>query len=286
MRLLFSISLFLFIFSMAATGSAIDKRMRQEKRFQELGFSITPYKPNYLLPFTYNKKIQSYDAYQDIFLDDELQPVEVKFQISFKVPLLVVDIPELPISVFFGYTQVSFWQAYNSDNSSPFRETNYEPELFAAWEQNIKLIGDWNFKLATLNLTHQSNGKAGSISRSWNRIEGSIVFANNNFALAINPWHRFKESANADDNPDLLDYYGHGKINALYRVADNTFSLTSRNNIESDFSKGSVEFGWSFPLHNRVRGYLQLFSGYGNSLVEYNEYTNAVGLGISLTDWL
>ena len=286
MRLFCSTAIFLFSFCTLAEGSAVDLRIQQEKALQESSFSIIPHKPNYLLPVTYNDKIQSYDVYQDVFQDDEeIQPVELKFQVSFKIPLLV-DIAELPVSIFFGYTQISFWQAYNSDNSSPFRETNYEPELFAVWQQNIELTGGWNFKLATLDLTHQSNGKAEPLSRSWNRIESTFVFENNKFALAITPWYRFKETASEDDNPDLLDYYGHGKINAFYRVNDNTLSITSRNNLESGFKKGSIEFDWSFPLGGKVRGYLQLFSGYGNSLIEYNQYTNSIGLGISLTDWL
>jgi len=285
MRLLFSIFIFLFSFSTIAEESAIDRRIQQEKNLEEVSFSIIPHKPNYLLPFTFNQKIQSYDVYKGIIPDGELQQVEVKFQFSFKIPLLV-DIADLPISVYFGYTQVSFWQAYNSNNSSPFRETNYEPELFAHWVQKTKLAGGWNFKLATLNLTHQSNGKTEPTSRSWNRIESNLIFENGNLTIAINPWLRFQESASEDNNPDLLDYYGHGKIYAFYTVNNNTFAITSRNNLESGFSKGSVEFDWSFPIHGKVRGYFQLFSGYGNSMIEYNEYTNTIGLGISLTDWL
>lgn len=284
MRLLFSICVFLFSSCPLAEVSAVDQRIQQEKVLQESSFSIIPHKPNYLLPFSYNNKIQSYDVYQGD-LEKDIQPVELKFQISFKIPLLT-GIIEPPFSLFFGYTQVSFWQAYNSDNSSPFRETNYEPELFAVWQQNTELAGGWNFKLATLNITHQSNGRAEPLSRSWNRLESRFVFENNNLTIAINPWYRFEETASEDDNPDLLDYYGHGKINAIYTVNDNTFTITSRNNLESGFSQGSIGFDWSFPIHDKIRGHFQMFSGYGNSLIEYNEYTNTIGLGISLTDWL
>lgn len=285
MRFLFSIAFFLF--SVAAESSAIDQRITQEKTLQESRFSIIPHKPNYLLPFTYNENIQSYRVYQDIIENnDDIQPYEVKFQISFKIPLFVIDTPAQPVSVFAGYTQTSFWQAYNSDNSSPFRETNYEPELFAVWQPNIKFAGNWNFKLAQLNLTHQSNGQAESLSRSWNRIESTFAFENDNLTVALTPWSRFPETASDDDNPDLLDYYGHGKITALYTIYDNTFTITSRNNLESGFKKGSMGLDWSFPLGGNFRGYFQLFSGYGNSLIEYNEYTNTLGIGISLTDWL
>lgn len=285
MRFFFSIFLLCFSFYTVADESAIDQRIAQEKNIQEVKFSIISHKPNYLLPFTFNQKIQSYDVYKDTFSNEKLQQIEMKFQISFKIPL-VVDIADLPISVYFGYTQVSFWQSYNTANSSPFRETNYEPEILSVWSQDKKVGLGWKFKLASLSLTHQSNGRSEPISRSWNRIESNLLFEKGNLTIAINPWLRFQESASEDNNPDLLDYYGHGKIYAFYKRQDNTFSLISRNNLESGFSKGSIEFAWSFPIHGRVRGYFQVFSGYGNSLIEYNEYTNTIGLGISLTDWL
>jgi phospholipase A1 len=285
MHLLFLIFVFLFSTCAVAEESPVDERMKQEKKLQRGKFSIIPYKPNYLLPFTFNHNIQSNDAYKDVVSSDELQPVEVKFQLSFKIPVLV-DIADLPLSLYFGYTQVSFWQAYNGSNSSPFRETNYEPEMFLQWVHNRKLGGNWHFKLATLNLTHQSNGKTEPVSRSWNRIESKLVLENGDFTLALNPWVRFTEDPESDNNPDLLDYYGHGQIYALYKMGKQNVSLTSRNNIESGFSKGSLEFNWSFPLHGKIRGYFQIFSGYGNSLIEYNQYSNTVGLGISLTDWL
>jgi len=38
--------------------------------------------------------------------------------------------------LWFGYTQVSYWQLFNSEISAPFRETNYEPEVYVSFLTN------------------------------------------------------------------------------------------------------------------------------------------------------
>jgi len=286
MRLLLSLTILLFSNAILAKESPIDQRLEQEEEIEDISFALTPYKPTYILPFTYNDKIKSYDAYpKGADGENEMQRMEIEFQISFKMPVLI-DIADLPLSLYFAYTQVSLWQAYNFDNSSPFRETNYEPEIFATWQQDTELPLGWTFKLASFGFTHQSNGRGEPLSRSWNRLNANVVVEKGNLAVAFNPWYRFDETESKDNNPDLLDYYGHGKVTLAYKLDNHTLSLMSRNNLESGFSKGSIEASWSFPIHNKVRGYLQVFSGYGNSMVEYDQYTNTIGLGISLTDWL
>lgn len=264
------------------TDTALEARLEYEDKAEHAAFGIIPHKPTYLLPFSYNDKIKQYDLYGE---DAETQQLELEFQISFKMPLLV-DIADSNISLFFAYSQVSFWQAYNFDNSSPFRETNYEPELFAQWDGDVDLGAGWKFKVATFGFTHQSNGRAEPLSRSWNRLESRLVAEQGNLVVAFNPWYRLEETDSKNNNPDLLDYFGHGQITAAYKLDEHTFSVSSRNNIESGFSKGSIEGTWSFPIHGKIRGYFKAFSGYGNSLIEYNYYTNTVGLGISMTDWL
>ncbi|MEL0628544.1 phospholipase A [Psychromonas aquatilis] len=263
----------------------IEQRAEDESTVEGLEFSILAHKPNYILPLYYNDKIQGYDLYQGESNDSTPQRNEIKYQISIKLPLFD-HIADLPISGYVAYTQVSFWQAYDTKGSAPFRETNYEPEAFLVWDTDKKLAAGWEFKSASFGFTHQSNGRSEPSSRSWNRLNGNLVFSRQNLVVNVNPWYRFSESSDDDDNPDLLDYFGHGQVMLAYKQDDHVYSLVSRNNLESGFSKGSLKASWSFPLYGRIKGYIQVFSGYGNSLIEYNEYTNTVGLGIAVTDFL
>jgi phospholipase A1 len=106
--------------------------------------------------------------------------------------------------------------------------------------------------------------------------------------MSIKPWIRISEDYDDDDNPDITDYLGHGEFYASYKWRQNVFSLMSRNNLESGFSKGAVELSWSFPLPKwpYLKGYVHYFNGYGESLIDYNQHVNSIGIGLSLTDWL
>jgi phospholipase A1 len=65
-----------------------------------------------------------------------------------------------------AFTQQAYWQAFNVGNSSPFRESNYEPELIGTFG-----TGNANgWKLHILGLLHQSNAGSEPDSRSWNRL--------------------------------------------------------------------------------------------------------------------
>lgn len=249
-------------------------------------FSMLPHKATYILPFNFNEKIQDYLVYRDENGETPAQRSEIKYQVSFKVPIFN-GIGDFPLSAYVAYTQVSFWQAYNSDFSSPFRETNYEPEVFLSWQpyNQYNLLGtDWKIKRIMFGGAHQSNGQSEPTSRSWNRAYGTLVLENNNFYIAGEYWHRFEDTI--DNNPDILDFYGHGSISLAYANNGHTISITSRNNIESNFTKGSVAASWSFPIFGNFKGYIQAFSGYGNSLIEYNVHTNTIGIGISVIDFL
>ena len=83
-----------------------------------------------------------------------LDSAELKFQISFKTKIaenLFGDNGD----IWAGYTQSSRWQAYNSEDSRPFRETNYEPEVMMVFRNGYS-IGGWRGRMNGIALNHQS----------------------------------------------------------------------------------------------------------------------------------
>ena len=64
--------------------------------------------------------------------------------------------------LWFGYTQQSNWQLYNKGDSSPFRETVFEPEFMGVLRTNIDVLGmKWRF--LNIGVNHQSNGRSDPI---------------------------------------------------------------------------------------------------------------------------
>jgi len=268
--------------------SAIDTRINIDRSNVYKPFTLMAYKPNFILPLSYNHSGYDSSLYPDqpdgtVTIFDDL---EAQFQISIKTPL-VAEIFNKNISLFAGYTNRSFWQVYNSDISRPFRETNHEPELWLQSVSRIDIMG-FNNRVNILGISHQSNGRSADLSRSWNRIYTHFAFEKESFVFTLKLWSRFDENPLTDDNPDITDYMGHGEFHVLYKKNNNTFSLMSRNNIESGFDRGATELSWSFSIGHRkdMRGYIQIFSGYGESLIDYNQSVNRIGFGISLSDWL
>ncbi len=266
----------------------VSKRINEDKEHILLPFTLMAHKPNYILFAAYNASSYNAKSFQDQFNNPGLDfdDTEAQFQLSIKFPLLVNAFNNTA-DIYAAYTNRSFWQVYNSKESAPFRETNHEPEAWIQFHPHWQLFGFtnvWN----SFGIVHQSNGRGGELSRSWNRIYAWLTVERGNLAMGIKPWIRIQEDAQDDDNPDITDYLGHGEFYASYKWRKNVFSLMTRNNLESGFQRGAVELSWSFPLPHwpYLKGYLHYFNGYGESLIDYNHYSNTIGIGLSLTDWL
>lgn len=273
-------------------GSALlKKRLRMEYRVRDNRFAIIPHKPNYLLPVTFNNS-PNQESLENAGDDRQVDNIEVKFQVSFKTPFWEQPFGENS-ALFFAYTGQSYWQAYNKDVSSPFRETNHEPEIFAAWATDWQL-GGWQIPYFSMGVSHQSNGRSGLGSRSWNRIYTEFAFEQDRWVLSFKPWWRIPEDRkedpldpDGDDNPDIDDYMGYFELYSAYQWDEHNFGIMLRNNLRSD-NKGAFQFDWTFPLDDegKLRGYVQYFNGYGESLIDYNRRVNRLGVGFVLTDWL
>ncbi len=267
-----------------AAAPVLTERLEEDRKNVLQPFTLMSHKPNYLLFAAYNTSGYDPELYR-LQADDpalDLNDTEVQFQISLKTPL-AVGLFDL-FDIYAAYTNHSFWQLYDSD-SAPFRETDHEPEVWLQFQPGWTFMGVTNTANA-IGFVHQSNGQGGVLSRSWNRIYAAIALEHGPFALGIKPWYRIPESD--DDNPDITDYLGHYELRAAYKWNDHVFSAMSRNNLESGFSKGAVELSWSFPLGDYpfLKGYVQYFNGYGESLIDYDHHVNKIGIGLAVTDWL
>jgi phospholipase A1 len=258
--------------------SLVEKRIHEEKKTRSNPFVLYPHKQNYVLLASYNDD-PNYEIYNRP--SSTFDRVEIKFQLSFKAPV-VESLFDTRADIYAAYTNLSFWQAYNRDISSPFRETVHEPELFLTIPTDWSLFG-WKNALQQYGVVHQSNGQGGYLSRSWNRAYANFIFEKDNLLLGIKPWYRIPEDN--DDNPDIDDFLGSYELRGIYKRENQTFSLMLRN-LFDDENHDTMQLDWSFPIYRRWRGYLQYFNGYGESMVDYNAKSHRLGFGVQLSDWL
>jgi len=232
-------------------------------------FGLYPYKTNYLLPATWdlNKKI-------------DRRQFETKFQVSVMKPFAKNLLNKNEI-YFFAYTQTSWWQT--TADSAPFRENNYEPEVFVLFPLKYNYLD-----ALVLALNHQSNGRDEEYSRSWNRIYSRFIFHYDKFIFNMRLWYRIPEKqktsqndTNGDDNPDLEDFLGYGDLKIMYPYKDNLVTTLLRYNPITN--KGAIQVDFSKPIKkkNSLFLYIQYFYGYGESLIDYNKIVNKVGIGFS-----
>lgn len=270
--------LYRFLTSLTGTQESLyQKDFNQIQQDSTKKFNIILYNPTYVLPAYYTANPDQ-EVYAGTTPDNQsVDRMEFKGQLSFLVPI-IRNIAGKGTALNGSYTQLSYWQFYAK--SQYFRETDYMPALF--FSDNF--LKNWQYNLG---VEHQSNGRGGDEERSWNRAFGDIILSKNNWMLDVEPWILiFKNQSSNLHNPDIRHYMGNGQILFAYKLGNNVLSFMSRNNLQSGFRRGAEEITWSHPVYSRFSLFLQGFSGYGQSLIEYNHFTNAVGIGFSLNSYL
>lgn len=241
---------------------------------------FSQYKQNYILPWaiakTPNKLPTSGNAENSVTAATPPEAAELKFQFSVKSRAPFTS-KTSNHSWWFAYTQQSHWQVYDAEHSRPFRENNYEPELIYSYDLSRQDSKAWPMSPQFLNfgLVHQSNGQARPRSRSWNRIYTQLgmeeAVGNGSLALLVKPWLRIPEGTD-DDNPDISRYLGFGEVELRYWLNGRSYAAIAR--------KRSIQFDLAFPW---VPGlHVQYFNGYGESLIDYNQRHQTLGIGYSL----
>ncbi len=260
-------------------NTAYGAKIHNQNKVHENMQAINLYMPNFVLPFYYTQSTPN-QIYASDFIrgGQRLLHKEFEGQISIKVPVLR-NVFHTHSNIYAAYTQLVMWQFYAK--SQYFRETDYMPEVFLEQHYGKHWLGRYA-------IVHQSNGRGIPMERSWNRVYAEGIYSNHNLMISVKPWWLvFQHASSTVHNPDITHYMGHGRILMAYKMSNNiVLSLTSRNNVESNFKRGYEEVDMSFPLFGHFKGYIKVVSGYGQTLIEYNHYTNAVGIGVVLNDWI
>ena len=234
-----------------------------------LGKGLSLYKPNYFLPVSWS----------DLAEDDG--DAEAQFQISFKQRIGNSH-------VFFAYTQVSFWRLWDNDDSRPFRETNFAPEIFYRLRAKKNPMGPFDLDIG---FEHESNGQSLPESRSWNRLYLRPIFRTRDWQVQLKLWGRVLakdrrstvDDPDGDDNPDIIDFMGYHELLVDWNFAgQRRLSLMNRYNFRED--NGALRLRYTEPTN--VEGFywfLQLFHGYGESLIDYDREISRIGLGVAIS---
>lgn len=252
--------------------------------------TVREHNPMYLMPIWYNSSPNYAPssptrgaASQERFSDQKR--IETKMQVSFKSKI-AEDLFKSRADLWFGYTQKSDWQIYNQGRrSAPFRNTDYEPEIFIT--QPVKAQLPWGGRLRMLGVgfAHQSNGQSRPESRSWNKVYAMAGMEWGKLTVIPRVWMRLFDSSGKDnDNPDLTKYLGYGDVKLQYRLNDkHNFSTTLRYNPKSGY--GAAEAAYTFPIKGKLQGVVRGFHGYGESLIDYNHKQSGIGFGLMFNGW-
>jgi phospholipase A1 len=256
-------------------------------------FRIRSYKPIYFLIANHTNRVNfmptSGNPLNNVPNRQALDGTELKFQLSFKAKVWHIRKifgMQTNASIWLAYTQTSRWQFYNTDESRPFRETNYEPEAFVT----VPFDSDsekWKGAFWGFGINHQSNGRSLPFSRSWNRLIFQLGIEKEHYSVVLRPWWRVEEEAFEDDNPNVQDFVGRFDLTSVYKKGDHNLSLILRHSLRNGTrSRGSFRFSYAYQLFGYFKINAQVFSGYGESLLDYNHRQTTFGIGFSLVDWL
>lgn len=199
----------------------------------------------------------------------------VKFQISISQRLTKSVLPWNSY-LFLFYTQKVFWNVL--EKSMPMTDLNFNPGIGLVKPLFVKnrFIG----KLMML-VEHESNGRDGVKSRSWNKISfGANILIDPNFIVHGKFWIPIIDGG---ENRDILDYAG------IYQVGTQLYSTDRRFGASVTLVKRR---GWAlnyntiielnYRLFKGENQYLfaQYYNGYGEGLLEYKKFHSMFRVGI------
>ncbi len=222
------------------------------------------YKDNYFsIGTTMGSKITKYNS-------------DVKFQLSIAQRLTKSVLP-FDSYLYLYFSEKTLWNVF--EESLPMHDLNFNPGIGLSRLVIIKgrVVG----KMSVM-LEHESNGRDGDASRSWNKISfAGAAFIDRNFMVHGKYWIPIVDGEN---NRDILKYSGLFQT-GFQVISDNrrwVFSVnyTKRSNW-NPFS-GNIQLDLGFRIHRSANQFIfmQYYNGYGECLLDYNKYHSRLRVGL------
>ncbi|MCU0951644.1 MAG: phospholipase A [Burkholderiaceae bacterium] len=249
-------------------------------------YVVKTYLPNYLLPLAYTTDINRSPRTPTQSADDAFAGFgrfEAKLQLSLRAKVardLLID----GADVWFAYTQRSWAQPWNAEDSAPFRTTDHQPEvIYVVPVRRERSALGWRWRMWQLGYTHESNGSTDPLSRSWDRVFIAAGLERGDWSIDLRLNKRLYTSGG--DNADISDWAGRTRVSAVWSPGLSTTALVWRNTLKH-WDRGSLQLDWSYPVDRAqpagLRYMVQLFHGYGEALLDYNHRQTRGGLGLAL----
>lgn len=226
---------------------------------------------------------------------------ELKFQFSFKYQVfdpngpLAQSVPGLD-GLHFAYSQTSFWDL--DGDSNPFYDTSYRPEGLLSYDNldnylvnrdGDRVLPEWLRLGFQAGIKHESNGRDGDASRSVNIVYARpiVTFSGDDgWFVSVAP-SVFGYVGDLSDNPDIQDYRGHADLRLVVGRGGGV-QLAATGRLGDGVDYGSIQLDLTVPIRKLTFGNFDVyfttsyFSGYGESLLRYNERDESLRFGFSL----
>lgn len=202
---------------------------------------------------------------------------DVKFRISISQRLTRATLP-WGTYLYLFYTQKCFWNVFQ--NSMPMTDLNFNPGI--GWSKPLfardRFIGN-----VTLILEHESNGRDGLQSRSWNKISlATNIIIDPTLTVHGKVWIPIIDGG---QNKDILDYCGIYQVGTSFTSINRRFGLsvllTKRRGWNLNYNT-TVELSYRiFPRDNQFL-FMQYYNGYGEGLLAFKEFHSMLRVGICI----
>ena len=196
-----------------------------------------------------------------------------KIQFSLKAQVLSA------VPLYMGYSQLMMWDFFKY--SAPMRDVNYNPFFFYRLNHTLTSWTDFGGE-------HESNGRDGPSTRSWNRVSIQHSWSNQNLYWSIKAWYPFYFD---NTNYDLPRYRGLWEFEVTaadflgnyFERCDLSFRLYPGGKYYINPFQGGQEL--IFRTKSKWRSFLPLFvveffHGYAENLLDFRNEHYGIRAGI------